>query len=174
MPKRGTTKDTCSIASFAFGNFIERRIVQLSTRDKNDESAILTGTTLRVYRFLYKQGSPQNIHDVQRGLSLSSPSVAQYHLRKLFQAGLIKEQDGGYLVDRVVFENMIRIRRTVIPFQVGYIAFFATLLVFLFAYLGKSGNGATGTMFYFALFVTLSALVLFSYEVARSLRSHSI
>jgi DNA-binding transcriptional ArsR family regulator len=114
-----------------------------------------------------------NIHDVQRGLSLSSPSVAQYHLRKLIQAGLIKEEDEGYLVDRVVFENMIRIRRTVIPFQIGYVAFFATLLVFLFAFLGKSG-GATGTLFYYALFVTFSALILFAYEAVKSIRSHSI
>lgn len=137
-----------------------------------DKSAVLSGTTRRVYRFLYKEGRPMNIHDVQRGLNLSSASVAQYHLRKLLQSGLIEEQDDGFLVNRIVFENMIRFRRTVIPFQIGYVAFFATLLVFLLAFLDRSGQ--TTSVFWFALFVSVSALVLFAYEAFRSIRSHSL
>lgn len=113
-----------------------------------------------------------NIHDVQRGLNLSSASVAQYHLRKLLQAGLIEEQDGGFLVDRIVFENMIRVRRSLIPFQIGYVAFFGTLLVFLLIFLNDSKQ--TGSVFLFAIFVTVSAIALFGFETVRSIRSHSI
>ena len=43
----------------------------------SDERAdyVLKGTTLRVYRCLYRAGTPMGIHDVQRALKLSSPSV---------------------------------------------------------------------------------------------------
>jgi hypothetical protein len=69
------------------------------------------------------------VHDIQRKLGLSSPSVAQYHLRKLAEMKLIREDDGGYVVDRVIFDNVIRIRRTAIPLQVAYVVFFASSLV---------------------------------------------
>ena len=83
----------------------------------------MKNTTLRVYRYLYKQGGkPVGVHEVQNGLSLSSPSVAHYHIRKLVEQGLAKEEAGGYVVDKVLFENMIRIRRSVIPFQTTYLA----------------------------------------------------
>ena len=55
---------------------------------RKDESDALSGTTLKVYRFLYKQGArPVSLHDIQRGLKLSSASLAQYHVRKLLDAG---------------------------------------------------------------------------------------
>ena len=133
---------------------------------------VLSGTTLRVYRFLYKEGRPMNIHDVQRSLNLSSPSVAQYHLRKLLQAGLVKEQDEGFVVDRIVFENMIRIRRTVIPLQIAYVVFFATMLAILLLLL-RNGSQVF-TVFLFALSVTLASLIFFGYEAAKSLRNRPI
>ncbi len=45
-------------------------------KSERDEEDVLKGTTLKVYRFIYRQGKPMGIHDVQRGLTLSSPSVA--------------------------------------------------------------------------------------------------
>ncbi|MHB8567247.1 MAG: helix-turn-helix domain-containing protein [Nitrososphaerales archaeon] len=84
-----------------------------------DGALALTGTTLRVYRYLYRAGRPCGIHDIQRGLGLSSSSVALYHVRKLLDAGLIRESDratgevadsekgaGGYVVDRLMFDNI--------------------------------------------------------------------
>ena len=96
----------------------------------SDEGAdyVLKGTTLRVYRCLYRAGTPMGIHDVQRALKLSSPSVAEYHIKKLVRAGLAKEGQNGYTVDKVVFENVIRIRRTVIPLQTTFVAFFVMWL----------------------------------------------
>jgi len=96
---------------------------------KGPDSDILKGTTLRVYRFLFRLGQPASIRDVQRGLGLSSPSVAEYHLKKLVQSGLVREGDDGYVVDRMVWQNMIRMRRTIIPFQAVYSLFFAAALV---------------------------------------------
>ena len=145
---------------------------ETKAEDSSTDAAVLSGTTLRVYRLLYREAKPLNIHDVQRGLGLSSASVAQYHLRKLLQAGLVKEQDDGYVVDRMVFENMIRIRRAVIPFQITYAVFFATLLAVLLIFLRDSSN--VNSVFVFALAVTVSALVLFSFEALRTLRRQSI
>ncbi len=137
-----------------------------------DSTSVLSGTTLRVYRFLYREGRPTNIHDVQRGLGLSSASVAQYHLKKLLQAGLVKEQNEGYVVDRMVFENMIRIRRAVIPFQIAYAVFFGTLLAVLLIFLRNTSQ--ISSVFLFALTVNVSALVLFSFETLRSFKQRSI
>jgi predicted DNA-binding transcriptional regulator len=130
---------------------------------------VLSGTTLRVYRFIYRQGTPQNIHDIQRGLDLSSPSVALYHVRKLSQAGLIREEKGeGYVVDKILFENMIRIRRSLIPIRVTYAVFFATLLGILLAIVRTSNSFVV--IFVYSLAVTVAALGIFVYEVLSSLR----
>jgi hypothetical protein len=90
------------------------------------------GTTLRVYRFIYRQGHPVGIHDIQRGLDMASPSTAHYHVEKLLSSGLIREEEGGYTVDRVFLDNFIRIHGTVLPLQFGLAAFFAASLAILF------------------------------------------
>jgi hypothetical protein len=154
----------------------------------------LTGTTLRVYRYLYRMGKPCGIREIQRGLGLSSSSVALYHVRKLLDAGLIREErerpspvDGdprsngpdengsqgdpakgssGYVVDRVIYENMIRIRRSLIPVQVAYSMFFATALVVLLLILRPS---AVSGAYVFALFVIAAACGIFGYQAFKSL-----
>jgi len=55
-------------------------------KPEKSEEDVLKGTTLRVYRLIYRQGRPMGVHDVQRGLQLSSPSVAQYHIKKLLES----------------------------------------------------------------------------------------
>jgi predicted DNA-binding transcriptional regulator len=88
-----------------------------SSKLKGREDTMLKGTTFRVYKLLYTEGRPLGIHDIQKALGLSSPSVSQYHVKKLVSAGLVREQESekgtGYIVDKVVFENIIRIRSSV-------------------------------------------------------------
>jgi predicted DNA-binding transcriptional regulator len=131
------------------------------------EVDILKGTTLKVYRLIFKEGKPLGIHDVQRGLGLSSPSLASYHIDKLLQAGLIKEQDKGYIVDRVVFDNMIRIRRTLIPFQTAYTAFFVAALLILLTYLKPPEITST---YAFAILISLVGIVTSLYEMIKTFR----
>jgi predicted DNA-binding transcriptional regulator len=133
--------------------------------ERKSKENVLVGTTLTVYRYFYKVGTPQGIRDIQKGLGLSSPSVAQYHVKKLLQAGLIKEEGVGYVVDKNVFENVIRIRRSVIPIQVAYAAFFATLLVALFG-LFRSEIGTP--LFTFAFVAVTIAMGLFAYQAIKS------
>ncbi|MGD0330240.1 MAG: hypothetical protein ABSB40_07295 [Nitrososphaeria archaeon] len=132
-----------------------------------DEAKILRGTTLRVYRFIFKVGKPVGISDVQEGLGFSSSSVASYHVNKLLQAGLVKEQDKGYVMDRVVFENMVRVRRTLIPFQTAYMAFFVVAFLILLTYLRPPQITST---YGFALVVCLVGVATSLYEVIRALK----
>ena len=129
---------------------------------------VLKGTTLRVYRYLYKAGAPAGIHDVQRGLNLSSPSVAEYHIKKLLKAGLVQEKDGGYSVDRVVFENVIRIRRTLIPLQSTYLAFFLSTLVILVVFFRPP---SVTSLYFFALMVNLGGVAITAYEAFKTFAS---
>ena len=132
-----------------------------------DSTSVLVGTTLKVYRFLYKEARPLNIHEVQRGLGMSSASLAQYHIKKLVQAGLVREQDEGYAVDRIFFENFIRIGRSTIPFQIAYAVFFATMLGFL-AILWRVDDNAN-SLLVFGFTVTLFGLGIFLYESIKTM-----
>lgn len=130
---------------------------ETSRRDED----ILSGTTLRVYRYLYRQGKPLGVHDVQKGVGLQTPSTAHYHLRKLVDSGLVKEKDGGYVVDRVVFESMIRVGRSLIPIQVTFAAFFATTLAFLLTILRPNQLYAVWAL---ALIIDCVALAVFALQ----------
>ena len=134
-------------------------------KDLGKDGDALKGTTLRVYRYLYKEGRPLGFHDIQRGLNLSSVSLAQYHVGKLLRLGLVKEEGAGYVVDRVVFENMIRVGRTVIPFQTSYATFFAATLVILLAFLRPT---ALTSLYLFALVVNAAALGISIFESAKA------
>jgi predicted DNA-binding transcriptional regulator len=95
------------------------------------QDIVLKGTTLAIFRFIFKEGRPLGTREIQRGLKLSSASLASYHLAKLLEAGLIQETANGYIVNKRMFENVIRVRRTLIPAQVSYVAFFVTLAMLL-------------------------------------------
>ena len=117
---------------------------------------------------MLKRSNPVGVSEVQKGLDLSSPSVSQYHLRKLLKLGLIREERDGYVVDKVVLENVIRIRRISVPTQTGYVAFFGVTLAFLLVYLRPQ---ETNSLYSFALAVNVAALVVSLYETLKTLRS---
>lgn len=89
---------------------------------------VLTGTTMRVYKYLITLGRSVGPREIQRELNLSSPSLAIFHLEKLEKAGLIarKEEDGTFFVDRAYLKHYVRLRRFLIP---RYF-FYATLTSF--------------------------------------------
>ncbi len=127
----------------------------------------MNDTTRRVYRYMYKVGEPVGIHELQRGLGMSSSSLAAYHIKKLLDEGLIREQDGGYVVDRIMFENMIRIRKSVIPFQTTYTIFFAsTLALLLILFFPRTMTAG----YLFSIFVNVAALGFFLYETIKAFR----
>jgi len=127
----------------------------------------LSGTSYKVYRFMLKQGAPVGISEVQKGMGLSSPSVAQYHLRKLVRLGLVKEEQGGYVVDKVTLENVIRIRRVSIPVQTAYVAFFGVTLFILLVFLRPA---TINSLYFFAVVVNISAIAVSLYEAGKTLK----
>ncbi len=136
-----------------------------SSKSQNVDS--LAGTTRKVYRFLLKANGPMRTTDVQRGLSLSTPSLAQYHLKKLEEMGLIHETQEGYVVEGVVVKHAFRLRRRLIPFQVAYAVFFTITLV---AMLGLSRLWGLSSLDFIGILVNIAALLISVYEANRTLR----
>ena len=96
---------------------------------------------------------------------MSSPSVAEYHLRKLTESGLVKNDSEGYVVERVVWEDMVRMRRTVIPVQAFYIIFFAAALLIYIVFFTANLEG-----YRFGLGVIAAALLVSVFELVRTSR----
>jgi len=101
----------------------------------SESTDVLRGLTLKVYKFILKSDRPIGIREVQRALNLSSPTLALYHMNKLEEAGLIKKELNGYVADRIVLENLVRLRRFLIPRNFFYTVFLVTSLVFLLVFL---------------------------------------
>jgi hypothetical protein len=132
---------------------------------ENNPTVVLKGTTLAVFRYIFKEGKPVGPRDIQKGLGLSSPSIASYHLAKLLEAGLIGETEKGYTVNTRVFENIIRVRRMLIPAQVSYVAFFATVILVLLTILRPS---VIYPSYYFSMVGLFVALGLSAFEARRA------
>ena len=99
-------------------------MVNLNDEKKTDE--ILHGKTLLVYRFVINKNEPVGVREIQRKLKFSSPSLAKYHIDKLKDEGLIKEETSGYIADKVILKNLVRFRSMLIP------RFFFYFLIFTF------------------------------------------
>jgi predicted DNA-binding transcriptional regulator len=136
-------------------------------KETGSYDSYLKGTTLRVYRYMLKQRGPVGISQVQRDLGLSSSSVSQYHIRKLLQMGLVREEQGGYVIDKVVFDNVVRIRRVSIPVQTGYVIFFGVTLAFLLLFLRPH---TISSLYFFAVVINGSALGVSAYEAFKTFR----
>jgi hypothetical protein len=115
---------------------------------------------------MLKQKNPVGIREIQRGLELSSPSLATYHLSKLEKAGLVKQEPEGYVVDKVVLRHMIRFRRMLIPKYFFYfILFTASLILQLTIF-----RTEIITSFYiFTVGINVIAAALFLYETITAL-----
>lgn len=89
-----------------------------------DNENVLRGKTLEVYRFILKQTKPARVMEIRRSLGFSTPSLVSYHIEKLKEAGLIKEESVGYVADRVLLKNLVRFRTLLIPRYLFYFLFF--------------------------------------------------
>jgi DNA-binding transcriptional ArsR family regulator len=130
----------------------------------DEQEEALRGTTLDIYRFLLKRNEPVGAREVQRALNLSSPSLATYHLSKLEDTGLIRKEDGGFRINKIVLEDSVRIRRFLIPRFLFYSIFAVLALVFELTLFRPSV--ITGSYFFFVI-VTLVCVLVF-YETAKT------
>jgi DNA-binding transcriptional ArsR family regulator len=129
-----------------------------------EREEVLRGTTMEVYRFLLKSRKPVGAREVQRALNLSSPSLATYHLSKLEETGLLKKESDGFIVNKVILEDSIRIKRFLIPRFLFY-SFFA-ILALAFELTLFRPSVITGQYFFFVA-VTFVCALIFCFETSR-------
>ena len=140
--------------------------------DRGKVDAELKGNTLRVYVYAMKR-SRVGVREVQRALGLSNPSLAQYHLNKLKELGLVKEDNGEYeIVGEVkvdVMRNFLRIGTSLIPRFVFYAVFF-TIVAAYTAWLSVGDYSNAPFAWWFTLFLLL-ACIAFWFEAVRAWRA---
>lgn len=133
----------------------------------------IKGNTLKVYLYLLRHG-PSELRDIQRGVGLSSPSLASYHLSKLSEAGLaVQNEYGVYSVvkdssDRVL-EGYARIGTAVVP----QFFFFALLFTILIAFFSVAALFFSGFVPYLVA-VSVVMVIVFWFETVRLWRKLSV
>jgi hypothetical protein len=85
---------------------------------------------------------------------------------KLLKAGLLREEGEGYTVDKVIFENMVRIKTVALPLQSAIAVFFLTSLVLLTTLLRPSQ--VTGEYVFSAAVIAIA----FGISLAEALKSY--
>ena len=90
------------------------------------------GTTLSVYSFVVKKGGPVGPREVMRGVGLSSPSVAYWHLQKLENQGLLqKNETGEYVVkEKTGISGHVWLGKNLVPRLMFYSLFFLGIIIF--------------------------------------------
>jgi len=130
----------------------------------------LRGKTLQVYLYLLKK-EEVGVREVQRALKFKSASLAEYHLKKLEELGLAKEQYGRYILIKEVkpdfVKDLIKIGEILLPRLFLFAAFYLTISVY-FIYL--SFTSSYGMMFFLASLLLLIAGIVFLLEGIRTYR----
>lgn len=137
----------------------------------NSPEDVLRGVTLQVYKYVLRNGKPTGIREVQNSLNLSSPRLAFYHLNKLEEVGLVKKTSEGYVADRIVLHDSVRLKRVLVPRQFFYSLFFATMLVFQLTLFKPD---LMSKYYFFAVTAICTALMLSVYETVRTLRRKAL
>jgi predicted DNA-binding transcriptional regulator len=134
--------------------------------------AQLKGNTLRVYVYTLKKRKV-GVREVQRALLMSNPSLAQYHLNKLKELGLVSENNGEYeVIGEVkvdVMRDFLRLGTLIVPRFVFYAVVFTAFVVYL-TFLGYQYFSLVPVLAWLSL-VLAAAAIVFWYEAARAWRS---
>ena len=107
-------------------------------------SQSIRGNTMKVYLFLVKTG-PSDLREIQRGVGLSTPSLASYHLGKLVEYGYVKQDEKGRYLSTSgstaqILEGYSKVGTSVVP-QLFFFAVLFTALGGFFSYETLFGNG---------------------------------
>ena len=139
---------------------------------KNNIDAELKGNTLRVYVYALKNRKV-GVREVQRSLNLSNPSLAQYHLNKLIELGLLRKDNGDYaIVEEVTVEIMrdfLRVGTLLVPRFLFYAVFFTIFTIYL-AIVSTAFSNSSTIIFWFIGPLALASGI-FWYEAQRAWKS---
>jgi len=137
------------------------------------ENREIRGNTLKTYLYLLKHG-PSELRDVQRGLNLSSASLASYHLGKLVEAGYAKQDEyGRYSAVKEAADRILEGYSKIGPAMVPQLFFFSLLFTILMVFF------SIGTLIGFPfvpylIAVGLAMLVVFWFETIRLWRKLAV
>jgi len=129
----------------------------------------LRGKDWDVYWLLLKNGHPMSVRQVQKTLRFSSPSVAQHHLERLRDLGLVQKQDvgGTYLlateVKIGVLRHFVKLGRLLFPRYFFYAVFSTTAY---FTYILLLMQELTRESLFFIFFGAIVSII-FWYEALR-------
>jgi hypothetical protein len=140
--------------------------------DKAEVESRLKGNTLRVYIYALKKGKV-GVREVQRSLGMSNSSLAQYHLVKLKEMGLLKDNNGEYeiqnAVDVKVMRDFLRLGTLMVPRFLMYAIFF-TVLTLYFGFISIQ-NYADTPIVSLLMMLLGAASIIFWYETQKAWRS---
>jgi DNA-binding transcriptional ArsR family regulator len=97
----------------------------------------ITGNTLRIYLYLVVHG-PSELREIQRGLNLSTPSLASYHLNRLMEAKYVEQdRESRYIAlkesSTEILEGYLKVGTAMVP-QLLFFAILFTILTAFFSY----------------------------------------
>jgi predicted DNA-binding transcriptional regulator len=128
----------------------------------------LKGNTLRTYIYVVTH-KKSGVREVQRELHFSSSSLAQYHLAKLVDLGLLTENGGEYfLADQIrvdVLKDFLKFGTFIVPRFVFYAVFFTIISAF-FGFIVVDGPFSELNVLFVVLLCVASGL--FWYEALRA------
>jgi predicted DNA-binding transcriptional regulator len=134
--------------------------------------AELKGNTLRVYVYALKKRKV-GVREVQRALLMSNPSLAQYHLNKLRELGLVAESNGEYeVVGEVkvdVMRDFLRLGTLIVPRFIFYAVIFTVFAAYL-TFVGSPYYNLVPVLEWFTVALAAAAAA-FWYEAVRAWRS---
>ena len=128
----------------------------------------LKGNTLRTYIYVVTH-KKSGVREVQRELHLSSSSLAQYHLSKLVDLGLLTETGGEYfLADQIrvdVLKDFLKLGTLIVPRFIFYAVFF-TIVTGFFGSIVLINSFSELNLFFVCMLALASGL--FWYEALRA------
>ncbi|UCH57576.1 MAG: helix-turn-helix transcriptional regulator [Candidatus Bathyarchaeota archaeon] len=133
------------------------------------------GRTWDVYLCILTSSSPIGVREIWRALSLSSPSLAQYHVNKLLELRLIEATpDGKYMTndeERLeALRSFLTLRGMLIPRMVVYAALLSGVLVSYVLFWPWRGDFRD----LMTLSVTLFSIAAFLFEAVKQYRGLSV
>lgn len=126
----------------------------------------IKGNTLKVYLHLVKNG-PSELRDVQRGVGLSTASLASYHLGRLVSSGYVKQDDlGRYAATNEssaeILEGYSKIGTALVP-QLFFLTVLFTILTGFFSFETLYSSAYTA----YLVAVSLAMVAALWYETLR-------
>jgi hypothetical protein len=137
------------------------------------ENREIRGNTLKVYLYLLKHG-PSELREVQRGLNLSSPSLASYHLGRLLEEGYSKQDEyGRYSAVKEVSDRILEGYSKIGPAMVPQFFFFSLLFTILVTFF-SFGTWIGFPFVPYLAGVSFAMLVVFWFETIRLWRKLAV